>query len=68
MSGGNIAISRIVAIILITAAAGSGYLALRDDDAPATTGDTPRLATPVWSPRRVPQPIVDAVGAQRLQS
>ena len=68
MSGGNIAISRIVAVILITAAAGCGYLALRADDAPATTGDAPRLTTPLWSPRRVPQPLVDAVGAQRLQS
>ena len=25
------------------------------------------MATPVWSARRVPQPLVDAVGAQRLQ-
>jgi serine-type D-Ala-D-Ala carboxypeptidase/endopeptidase (penicillin-binding protein 4) len=66
--GGNIAIRRIVAVILITAAAGCGYLALRDDDAPAATTDAPRLATPLWSPRRVPQPLVDAVGAQRLQS
>src|SRR5204863_5592078 len=65
VSGGRIAISGIVAVILISAAAGCGYLALRNDDAPATTGDTPRLATPLWSPRRVPQPLVDAVGAQR---
>ena len=28
----------------------------------------PSLATPLWSPRRVPQPIVEAVGAQRLQA
>ena len=68
MSGGNIAVRRIVAVILITSAVGCGYLALRDDDAPAATADAPRLATPLWSPRRVPQPLVDAVGAQRLQS
>jgi D-alanyl-D-alanine carboxypeptidase/D-alanyl-D-alanine-endopeptidase (penicillin-binding protein 4) len=68
VSGGNTAIRRIFAVILITAAVGCGYLALRGDDAPAATTDTPRLATPLWSPRRVPQPLVDAVGAQRLQS
>jgi D-alanyl-D-alanine carboxypeptidase/D-alanyl-D-alanine-endopeptidase (penicillin-binding protein 4) len=68
VSGGNIAVRRIVAVILITSAVGCGYLALRDDDAPAATTDAPRLATPLWSPRRVPQPLVDAVGAQRLQS
>ena len=67
MSRGNAALRRIVAVILIVAAAGCGYLALRDDEAPAAT-NAKRLATPLWSPRRVPQPIVDAVGAQRLQS
>jgi serine-type D-Ala-D-Ala carboxypeptidase/endopeptidase (penicillin-binding protein 4) len=68
VSRANTALRRIVAVILITAAAGCGYLALRDDDAPAATTNAKRLATPLWSPRRVPQPIVDAVGAQRLQS
>ena len=64
----NTAIRRIVAAILITAAVGCAYLALRSDEAPATKAQHPRLATPLWSPRRVPQPIVDAVGAQHLQS
>ena len=68
MNGGTTAIRRIVAVVVITAAVGCGYLALRDDAAPAATTRTPRLATPLWSPRRVPQPLVDAVGAQRLQS
>jgi D-alanyl-D-alanine carboxypeptidase/D-alanyl-D-alanine-endopeptidase (penicillin-binding protein 4) len=68
VNGGTTAIRRIVAVVLITAAVGCGYLALRDDAAPAATTRTPRLATPLWSPRRVPQPLVDAVGAQRLQS
>ena len=67
MSRGNTALRRIVAVVLIVAAAGCGYLALRDDDAPAATTDASRLATPLWSPRRVPQPLVDAVGAQNLQ-
>jgi D-alanyl-D-alanine carboxypeptidase/D-alanyl-D-alanine-endopeptidase (penicillin-binding protein 4) len=29
--------------------------------------DAPELATPLWSPRRAPQAIVDGVGALRLQ-
>jgi serine-type D-Ala-D-Ala carboxypeptidase/endopeptidase (penicillin-binding protein 4) len=38
--------------------------------APAASdpSDTAAPGTPAWSARRVPQPIVDAVGAQRLQS
>ena len=31
-------------------------------------GDAPPPAPPVWSPRRVPQPFVDAVGATNLQA
>ncbi len=62
------AIRRIIALALVTAAVGCAFLALRSDDAPAAGAQKPRLATPLWSPRRVPQPIVDAVGAQRLQS
>ena len=36
----------------------------------ASGADTGRArgATPIWSARRVPQPIVDAVGGQRLQT
>ncbi|MGH9027035.1 MAG: D-alanyl-D-alanine carboxypeptidase [Acidimicrobiia bacterium] len=30
--------------------------------------DAPALATPLWSPRRAPQAVVDGVGALRLQS
>jgi serine-type D-Ala-D-Ala carboxypeptidase/endopeptidase (penicillin-binding protein 4) len=65
---GNAALRRIIAAVLVVAAVGCAYLALRDDEAPAAAADAPRLATPLWSPRRVPQPLVDAVGAQRLQS
>jgi D-alanyl-D-alanine carboxypeptidase/D-alanyl-D-alanine-endopeptidase (penicillin-binding protein 4) len=64
----NTGLRRILALVLVTAAAGCAFLALRSDDAPAATTNATRLATPLWSPRRVPQPIVDAVGAQRLQS
>jgi serine-type D-Ala-D-Ala carboxypeptidase/endopeptidase (penicillin-binding protein 4) len=58
---------RIVAVVLIAVAAVCAYFGLRQEDAPAATRSS-RLATPVWSPRRVPQPFVDAVGAQRLQA
>ncbi|HEX3669590.1 MAG TPA: D-alanyl-D-alanine carboxypeptidase, partial [Acidimicrobiia bacterium] len=68
MTRDHTALRRIVALVLVTAAAGCAFLALRGDEAPATTTNAKRLATPLWSPRRVPQPIVDAVGAQRLQS
>ena len=68
MTHHNMALRRIVALVLVIAAAGFAFFALRDDDAPAATTGSQRLATPLWSPRRVPQPIIDAVGAQRLQS
>lgn len=67
MTRGN-ALRRIIALVLVGAAFGCVYLAFRDDQAPSATTNGSRLATPLWSPRRVPQPIVDAVGAQRLQS
>jgi D-alanyl-D-alanine carboxypeptidase/D-alanyl-D-alanine-endopeptidase (penicillin-binding protein 4) len=67
VSSGAIAGRRVLAVVLVVAAAGCAYLGLREDDAPAATPSS-RLATPLWSPRRVPQPIVDAVGAQHLQA
>jgi len=59
---------RIIALVLVIGAVGCAFLALRSDSGPAASAQKPRLSTPLWSPRRVPQPIVDAVGAQRLQS
>ncbi|HKA92714.1 MAG TPA: D-alanyl-D-alanine carboxypeptidase, partial [Acidimicrobiia bacterium] len=64
----NDALRRTIALVLVAAGFGCGYLALRDDAGPAAAAETTRLATPLWSPRRLPQPIVDAVGAQRLQA
>jgi serine-type D-Ala-D-Ala carboxypeptidase/endopeptidase (penicillin-binding protein 4) len=58
---------RLIALVLIAAGAVFAYFGLRQDDAPAATRSS-RLATPLWSPRRVPQPLVGAVGAQRLQA
>jgi D-alanyl-D-alanine carboxypeptidase/D-alanyl-D-alanine-endopeptidase (penicillin-binding protein 4) len=36
--------------------------------ADAQTPARPALATPLWSVRRVPEPVVEAVGTQRLQA
>ncbi len=68
MTRSNDALRRTIALVLVAAAFGCAYLAFRDTGSPAPASESRRLATPVWSPRRVPQPIVDAVGAQRLQS
>jgi D-alanyl-D-alanine carboxypeptidase/D-alanyl-D-alanine-endopeptidase (penicillin-binding protein 4) len=60
--------TRISAILLLLVASVCAALGLRSSgDAAAPAGEGTSLATPVWSPRRLPQPIVDAVGAQRLQ-
>jgi D-alanyl-D-alanine carboxypeptidase/D-alanyl-D-alanine-endopeptidase (penicillin-binding protein 4) len=61
--------TRTFALVLVVAAVACGVLALtRGDDALGAGPGAPRLRTALWSPRRVPQPLVDAVGAQRLQS
>jgi serine-type D-Ala-D-Ala carboxypeptidase/endopeptidase (penicillin-binding protein 4) len=67
VSPGAVAGRRILALVLVATAAGCAYFGLREDGAPAATPSS-RLATPLWSPRRVPQPLVDAVGAQHLQA
>jgi serine-type D-Ala-D-Ala carboxypeptidase/endopeptidase (penicillin-binding protein 4) len=57
---------RVVAVILALAAGVVVVVAVVADD--SKSGAASRAATtPVWSVRRVPQPIVDAVGAQHLQ-
>jgi D-alanyl-D-alanine carboxypeptidase/D-alanyl-D-alanine-endopeptidase (penicillin-binding protein 4) len=62
------AVRRIAAVLLIAVAGGCAYFGLREDNAPAATTTSSRLATPLWSPRRVPEPLVDGVGGQRLQA
>lgn len=61
-------IRRLLVAALLVGAIVSGVLAVlaRDDAAEAGPGG-PALATPTWSPRRIPQPFVDSVGAARLQ-
>ncbi|MEX2100253.1 MAG: D-alanyl-D-alanine carboxypeptidase, partial [Acidimicrobiia bacterium] len=56
----------IVAALLIVGAVVAVFVALGGESAPAAQ-PTSRLGTPLWSARRAPQPLVDGVGAQRLQ-
>jgi D-alanyl-D-alanine carboxypeptidase/D-alanyl-D-alanine-endopeptidase (penicillin-binding protein 4) len=49
------------------AAVAVAVVALTGGNAAPATVPTGALATPLWSPRRVPAPVVDVVGAQHLQ-
>lgn len=60
--------TRTFAIVLALGAVVSGVLAFQSGDSVRAADSEPALATAMWSPRRVPQPLVDAVGAQRLQA
>ena len=59
---------RVLAALLGVVALALIFLALQGPGGPAAAKVGPRLATPLWSARRVPQSIVDDVGTQRLQS
>jgi D-alanyl-D-alanine carboxypeptidase/D-alanyl-D-alanine-endopeptidase (penicillin-binding protein 4) len=59
---------RVVAAVLGAVAIVLVVLALRGPAEPATGASSPRLATPLWSVRRVPQAVVGIVGVQRLQA
>jgi D-alanyl-D-alanine carboxypeptidase/D-alanyl-D-alanine-endopeptidase (penicillin-binding protein 4) len=56
-----------VAAALLGVALVCGFAGLRSEGA-ASGGSSTALATPLWSVRRAPQAVVDAVGAQRLQA
>jgi D-alanyl-D-alanine carboxypeptidase/D-alanyl-D-alanine-endopeptidase (penicillin-binding protein 4) len=60
--------SRIPATVLAVAAVACAALAVRSSGAASSTATSAALTTPLWSTRRVPELVVDAVGAQRLQS
>jgi D-alanyl-D-alanine carboxypeptidase/D-alanyl-D-alanine-endopeptidase (penicillin-binding protein 4) len=60
--------TRAFAVVLALAAAACGVVAFASPDEERAAADGSELTTPIWSPRRVPQPLVDAVGAQRLQA
>jgi D-alanyl-D-alanine carboxypeptidase/D-alanyl-D-alanine-endopeptidase (penicillin-binding protein 4) len=59
---------RTISAALLVAALVCAVLAVLDSGAASTGTSAPTLGTPLWSPRRVPTLLVDAVGAQRLQS
>ena len=59
---------RVLVGLLASAAVACAVLAVGAGAEPSRPETEPALATPVWSPRRVPQSVVDTVGAQRLQS
>ena len=61
--------TRTFALLFVAAAIACGVVAFaRGDTSVAASDERPELVTALWSPRRVPQPLVDAVGAQRLQA
>jgi serine-type D-Ala-D-Ala carboxypeptidase/endopeptidase (penicillin-binding protein 4) len=61
---------RVTAAVLLVAAAIAVFVAFSGGDSDAGPAETATAAatTPMWSVRRVPEPVVDAVGAQRLQA
>ena len=59
---------RVLVGLLASAAVACAVLTVGAGAEPSRPETEPALATPVWSPRRVPQSVVDTVGAQRLQS
>ena len=54
---GALTLAAVIALVFAFSGTGSG-----------ATPDSRAVATPLWSVRRVPTPVVDAVGAQRLQA
>jgi serine-type D-Ala-D-Ala carboxypeptidase/endopeptidase (penicillin-binding protein 4) len=60
---------RTVAAVLVLAAVVALFFAFAGDDSNAgSSAATTAATTPMWSVRRVPEPVVDAVGAQHLQA
>ncbi len=58
---------RIVSAVLLAVAVACAAVAVLENGAASRGATTATLGTPVWSTRRVPALLVDAVGAQRLQ-
>jgi serine-type D-Ala-D-Ala carboxypeptidase/endopeptidase (penicillin-binding protein 4) len=60
--------TRAFAVVLALVSVGCAAFAFRSTEDPVQRVESGSIGTPLWSPRRVPQPIVDAVGGQRLQA
>ncbi|MEX1007526.1 MAG: D-alanyl-D-alanine carboxypeptidase/D-alanyl-D-alanine-endopeptidase [Acidimicrobiia bacterium] len=58
---------RIMAAVFAIGAVLAVVFAFADGDEAGSATPPAAATTPLWSARRVPQPLVDAVGAQRLQ-
>ena len=63
-------VRRLIVAVLLVAAAISVFVAFSGDDSGAGSAEptATSAATPLWSVRRVPEPVLDAVGALRLQA
>jgi D-alanyl-D-alanine carboxypeptidase/D-alanyl-D-alanine-endopeptidase (penicillin-binding protein 4) len=61
---------RVIVAVLLLAAAIAMFVAFSGGAPDAGSSDraAPAATTPLWSVRRVPEPVVDAVGAQHLQA
>ncbi len=59
---------RVLVAVLAVASAVAIVTSLQQPGAAPRAAATARLGTPLWSVRRTPQPVVDAVGAQHLQT
>jgi D-alanyl-D-alanine carboxypeptidase/D-alanyl-D-alanine-endopeptidase (penicillin-binding protein 4) len=59
---------RLVVVALAGAAIAAIILGFRTSDAPASGPAGPTLGTPLWSVRRLPQPVIDGAGDQHLQT
>lgn len=60
--------TRTFAALLLVAAIACAAMGFRSTETTPRGVQVGDLTTPMWSPRRVPQPIVSAVGALRLQA
>ncbi len=68
MGGTGTAARRVLVALLAITAAVAVLGAFQRPGAARTTRPGATLGTPIWSTRRIPQPVVDAVGAQHLQA
>jgi D-alanyl-D-alanine carboxypeptidase/D-alanyl-D-alanine-endopeptidase (penicillin-binding protein 4) len=66
--GGIAGRRRVIVLVMLIAGVTALVLALRTPSTPAASDPSARLATPLWSARRTPVPIVDMIATGRLQA